>query len=129
MPKEIFDNQIDYKNKVEYVPQPSRIQDIDTDDELLDDIVIVTDSGQNNQALTELEGFNSVSMSRNSLYDAIDEMCEDARISAAVEIYTSVACEPNDNGQIVWAEAEDPRINHYINHLLDAFNVDKFVYQ
>ena len=129
MPKEIFDNQIDVKNKVEYIPQPSRIQDIDTEDGLLDDFMIVTSGGENPQALSELEGFSSISYSRNQLYDAIDSMCEDARISAAVDIYTSVACEPNERGQIVWAESDDPRINTYINHLLDTFNVDKFAYQ
>ena len=101
MPKEIFDNQIDYKNKVQHVPQPSRLHDIDTEDEILDDFAIITDNGENVQALAELEGFNSISYTRNSLYDAIDAMCEDARISAAVDIYTSVACEPNDKGQII----------------------------
>lgn len=101
MPKEIFDNQIDFKNKVEHVPQPSRIQDIDVDDTLLDDIIIVTDGGDNTQALSDLQNFSSISHNRNSLYDAIDSMCEDARISAAVDIYTSVACEPNDEGHIV----------------------------
>ena len=101
MPKELFDNQIDYKNKVEYVPQPSKVQDIDTEEELLDDIIVVTDRGENNQALAELESFNSVSYTRNQLYDAIDAMCEDARISAAVDIYTSVACEPNADGKIM----------------------------
>ena len=46
MPKEIFDNQIDYKNKLEYQPQPPRIQDIDTEDTILDDLIIVTDNGK-----------------------------------------------------------------------------------
>ena len=98
---EIFDNQIDVKNKVEYVPNPTNIKDIDTEDTILDDFMIVTDNGQNAQLLSELSSFNNVSYNRNSLYEAIDSMCEDARISAAVDIYTSVACEPNERGQIV----------------------------
>lgn len=128
MPKEIFDNQIDFKNKVEYVPQPPGIQDIDTDDALLDDFIIVTDNGDNPGALTELENFTNISQTRNQLYDAIDAMCEDARISAAVDIYTSVACEPNDQGKIIWAESPNERVNAMVNYLLESFNVDKFAY-
>ena len=129
MPKEIFDNQIDYKNKLEYQPQPPRIQDIDTEDTILDDLIIVTDNGKVGAATSQLDNFSSISQSRNSLYEAIDTMCEDARISAAVDIYTSVACEPNDQGHIVWATAADERTNHYINYLLEVFNVDKYAYQ
>ena len=129
MPKEIFDNQIEVKNKVNYVPNPSRLQDIDVDDEILDDFVIVTNNGENTASLSQLENFSSISLNRNQLYEAIDAMCEDARISAAVDIYTSVACEPNERGEIIWAESEDPRVNTYINHLLDSFNVNKFAYQ
>ena len=99
--KELFKDQVDYKNKIEYVPQPTKVQDIDTEDEILDDVIVVTDRGENGQALSELENFNGVSQTRNQLYDAIDAMCEDARISAAVDIYTSVACEPNEEGRIV----------------------------
>ena len=126
---EIFDNQIDVKNKVEYVPNPTNIKDIDTEDTILDDFMIVTDNGQNAQLLSELSSFNNVSYNRNSLYEAIDSMCEDARISAAVDIYTSVACEPNERGQIVWAESSDERVSTFVNYLLDSFNVDKYAYQ
>ena len=129
MPEELFDNQIDVKNRVVYTKQPSRIQDIDTEDTILDDFDIITDGGENTQKLSELETFSGISLNRNQLYEAIDDMCEDARISAAVDIYTSVACEPNEQGHIIWAESDDERINHYINYLLDAFNVDKFAYQ
>lgn len=129
MPKEVFDNQIETKNVITHVPQPSRLQDIDTDDTILDDFNIITDNGESSRAVTELNNFSGISMTRNSLYEAIDDMCEDARIAAAVDIYTSVACEPNDRGHIVWAESDDERINAYINYLLDSFNVDKFAYQ
>jgi len=129
MPKEIFDNQIEVKNKTEIVPNQPRMQDIDTEDTMLDDFVIVTNNGENPQALTELDNFSNISYNRNQLYEAIDSMCEDARISAAVDIYTSVACEPNEHGKIVWAESDDERVNTYVNYLLDAFNVDKFAYQ
>lgn len=129
MPKEVFDNQIETKNVITHVPQPSRLQDIDTEDTILDDFNIITDNGESSRAVTELNNFSGISMTRNSLYEAIDDMCEDARIAAAVDIYTSVACEPNDRGHIVWAESDDERINGYINYLLDSFNVDKFAYQ
>ena len=102
---------------------------IDTEDTILDDLIIVTDNGKVGAATSQLDNFSNISQSRNSLYEAIDAMCEDARISAAVDIYTSVACEPNDQGHIVWATAADERINHYINYLLEVFNVDKYAYQ
>lgn len=125
----VFSDQIDVKNKVEYSPIPPGIQDIDIDRTMLDDFDIVTDNGRDINTLTQLSNFNNISYNRNSLYEAIDSMCEDARISAAVEIYTSVACEPNASGHIMWAESADVNINNYINYLLDAFNVDKYAYQ
>jgi len=49
-------------------------------------------------------------------------------ISAAVNIYASDACEPNEDGHIVWAESDDELAAGMVNHLLDVLNVDKNIY-
>ena len=120
--KEVFQN-IDYANKVVAKPIPDRINDIDTNGTLYDNIIEASDNKILD--LNSINSFTQVSQSRDELYNMIDVMCEDPIISTALDIYAADCCEPNDKGQIVWAESSDERILGMVQHLLDQTNVDK----
>ena len=126
MPNDKTFNNIDYKNKTIPVPYPDKINDIDTDNTLYNNIV---EAAENNVLdLTDLDSFTTISQSRNEVYNLIDNMAQDPIISVALDIYTSDSCEPNENGRIVWAEAEDPRVLGEVEHLLDSMSIDKNIY-
>ena len=126
MPNEETFNNIDYKNKAIAVPHPDRINDIDTKGTLYTNIV---DAAENNILdLSDINAFTSISQSRDEVYNLIDMMAQDPIIAVALDIYTSDACEPNEQGQIVWAEADDERILGEVEHLLDSMNVDKNIF-
>ena len=119
-------NNIDYKNKAVAVPLPDRINDIDTKNTLYKNIIDAADN--NTLDLSDINSFTSISQSRDEVYNLIDEMAQDPIISVALDIYTSDACEPNEQGKIVWAEAEDERVLGEIEHLLDYMSVDKNIF-
>jgi len=75
--------------------------------------------------LTSLSSFTTISQSRDQVYNMLDTMSEDPIIAAALNIYASDACEPNENGHVVWAESDDPNAAGMVTHLLDSLNVDK----
>ena len=120
--KEVFQN-IDYVNKVNAQPIPDRINDIDTHGILYDNII----EASNNSILdlNSINSFTQISQSRDELYNMIDIMCEDPIISTALDIYAADCCEPNDKGQIVWAEGSDENVIGMVQHLLEQTNVDK----
>lgn len=122
MPDDVFKN-IDVKNKVVPVPKPDKINDIDTNNILYKNII---DASENSVLdLTSLNSFTSISQSRDQLYNMLDIMCEDPIINAAVNIYTADACEPNEEGNIVWAVSDDQKVLGMVNHLLERINVNK----
>lgn len=79
--------------------------------------------------LSVLNSFTQVSQRRDELYKLLDMMGEDPTIAAILETYAEDATEYNDNGQIVWVEAADSKINQYISFLLDSMQVDKNIYK
>ena len=126
MPSDETFNNIDYKNKAIAVPRPDRINDIDTHNTLYNNII---DAAENHTLdLTDINSFTSISQSRDEVYNLIDNMSQDPIISVALDIYTSDACEPNEQGKIVWAEADDERILGEVEHLLDSMNIDKNIF-
>jgi hypothetical protein len=56
-------------------------------------------------------------------------MCQDAKVAAVLETYAEDATDSNDEGRIVWCEAADPQIQHYVTFLLDSLNIDKHIYK
>lgn len=126
MPSDETFNNIDYKNKAIAVPRPDRINDIDTHNTLYNNII---DAAENHTLdLTDINSFTSISQSRDEVYNLIDNMSQDPIISVALDIYTSDACEPNEQGKIVWAEADDERVLGEVEHLLDSMNIDKNIF-
>jgi len=126
MPNDETFKNIDYKNKAIAVPLPDRINDIDTKNTLYSNII---DAAENHILdLTDINEFTSISQARDEVYNLIDNMAQDPIISVALDIYASDACEPNEHGQIVWAESDDERVLGEVEHLLDSMNVDKNIF-
>lgn len=120
--KSAFSN-IDYNNITVSKPLPDKLNSIDTDGILFDNIIAA--SSEHDLNVPAINSFNSVSRTRDNIYDMIDTMAQDATISAVLDIYAADACEPNDQGQVVWVTAEDERVSKEVEHLLDAMRIDK----
>ena len=114
---------IDYNNITVPKPVPEKINNVDVNQSLFNDIIIAGED--NNLNVPAINTFTSVSRARDSIYDMIDEMAQDATISAVLDIYAADACEPNDRGQVVWVSAEDEKVGKEVEHLLDAMRIDK----
>ena len=56
-------------------------------------------------------------------------MAQDTTLASVLETYAEDATEMNDNGSIVWCEAEDANVSKYITFLLNSLNVDKNVFK
>lgn len=109
------------------IPKPNKEIGIDTQNQFFDNIV---DAGVVSKIdISALQSFTSVSQSRNQIYDLLDTMCEDPTIAAILETYAEDATEYNDQGQIVWAEAEDANILKHINYLIETMRIDKHIYK
>lgn len=115
-----------YSKPTKAVPAPEKNIGVDTDSELLDNIVTAGTSSQLD--ISELESFLNVSRGRNAVYNLLDSMGEDSQISAVLESYAEDATEYNANGQIVWVESDDENVAQFVQYLLDTMNVDKHIY-
>ena len=118
-----------YGNKTKAVPKPKVDINVDTEDTLIRDTLdaIVSDKGSVDYG--ELQSFLTVAQNRDRLYSLIDTMCQDSTIAAALEIYAEYATEPNDKGEIIWAESDDAEVQNYINYILGLLKVNKHAYQ
>jgi len=76
-----------------------------------------------------LESFNSTAQSREYIYNFIDSMALDDRVSAVLDVYASDCVETNDDGKVVWCESSDPDLAKTVNYILDSVNVDKHAYE
>ena len=123
--QDVFKN-IDYVNKTVSMPLPDKINDIDTDNHIYDNIIESQEQGTLDTA--GLNSFTSISRSRDEVYALLDLMAEDPIISTALEIYTADSTEPNEQGKVMWCESNDERISGAVNQILDAMNIDKNAY-
>ena len=126
MAEEIFDKQVDYKNKVVSEPLPNKITNIDTKGNFYDELIDGIESSTVD--LNKINSFANVAKNRNEVYNLLDIMGEDPIISSALDIYASDASEPNNYGQIVWAESDDEKCLGAVNLVLDSINVNKNSY-
>lgn len=123
--KDVF-QEIDYKNKIEPIPYPDRVRDIDVNNNIYDNIIEAQDKGTLD--MSAIQSFTSISRSRDQVYTLLDTMAEDPIISSALEIYSSDITEPNDQGKIIWAESKDEKISNAVTQILDSLNADKNLY-
>lgn len=116
-----------YGNKINTKPVPPNNIGIDLKDTILDTFA---DAGVASQLdISKLESFRQVSQARDQLYDLIDTMSEDPTIAAALETYAEDATETNENGEILWVEADDPKVGKYISYLLSGMEINKHIYK
>ena len=100
--------------------------DIDVKKILIDNII---EAGLSSKLdFAALENFTSISNSRDQIYQLIDTMAQDSTVSAILKTYAENACEPADNGHVIWCEANDPNISKFVNYILNTMNADKNMY-
>ena len=113
--------------KIQAIPAEPQDIGIDVDDELIDAIIdgVISDTVD----LNTLDAFSNLTQSRETIYQVIDTMASDGRVSAILETFTEDCVETNDKGQIVWCESNDEDVGKYVNYLLDVLNIDKNAYE
>ena len=113
--------------RIEPVPTEPQEIGIDIDDGLIDAII----EGVDNDVvdISSLDAFSNVTQSRENVYQLIDAMASDDRVSAVLETFVEDAVETNDKGQIVWCESSDEDVGNYVGYLLDVLNIDKNAYE
>ena len=116
-----------YNKKIEPVTVPEPQIGIDTDNNLLHDLIDAASVDQLD--INKLQSFTSVSKTRNELYDTLDYMAQDTTLASVLETYAEDATEMNDNGDIVWCESDDANVSKHITFLLNSLNVDKNVFK
>lgn len=108
-------------------PVPERNIGIDYTDEFWE---LMGEAVQSSQVdISSINALSNLAQNRESLYQTLDTMAQDPVISAMLEIYTEDATETNENGQIVWVEAEESEVTAYVEFLLDSLRVDKHIYK
>ena len=113
-------------HKINPIPKPETQIGIDTDDAFYDSIVEGGESAAVD--ITKINAFTQITNNRETLYETLDTMAQDSTVSAVLETYAEDATETNENGEIIWAEASDPKILRYISFLLNSLNVEKYIY-
>ena len=113
--------------RIEPIPTEPQEIGIDIDDGLIDAII----EGVDNDVvdISSLDAFSNVTQSRENVYQLIDAMASDDRVSAVLETFVEDAVETNDKGQIVWCESSDEDVGNYVGYLLDVLNIDKNAYE
>ena len=115
-----------YGKKPHVEPPKEKPIGIDTSDRFFEDLVEAAINSRLD--LSALDSFTTTSRSRDQIYTLLDTMCEDSTIAAVLETYAEDATETNENGDILWAESNDPDIASYITFLLDSMRVNKNIY-
>ena len=113
--------------QIKATPKPEPEIGIDTDNTLLSNIV--NGAIQSSIDISALEGFSTVSQSREQMYQLIDTMSQDPILASYLKTIAEDAVETNDSGQIVWCESDDAQCARYVTNLLDSMNVDKNAYK
>lgn len=75
--------------------------------------------------LATLDQFRTLGSDRNSQYRMYDEMATDSIISAALEIYADESTQYNTQGQVIWAESDDPNASKFANKLIEDLQLNK----
>lgn len=112
--------------KIKAVPKKPVEVGIDTTKNLEQNILNAAINGVLD--ISKLEGFSTVSQTRESIYKILDSMGNDSMISSILETYAEDTVESNDKGRIMWCESSDANVSKYVTYLLDSMNVDKHLY-
>ena len=115
-----------YGTKINAVEVPPTEIGIDTENTFYDSIV--SDGDSSVVDINKINAFTQITNSRETLYDVLDTMAQDSTIAAVLETYAEDATETNEQGEVVWCEASDPKILKYVTFLLNSLNIDKHIY-
>ena len=107
-------------NKINPINKPEVNIGVDTNDAFYDSIIEGGESASID--ITKINAFTQITNNRETLYETLDTMAQDSTVSAVLETYAEDATETNEQGDIVWAEASDPKVLKYISFLLDSLN-------
>lgn len=109
--------------KVKAVSKPIKEIGIDTNDTFTTDLI--TSAASSMVDISKLEGFSTVTQTREQIYRMIDTMAEDPILASYLKTISEDAVEINDKGQVVWCESSDENCAKYVTYLLDSLNIDK----
>lgn len=112
--------------KIKPVPVEDPEIGIDLDNTFEEDIFDAVETSKFDS--TAIESFATVAQTREQIYNLIDAMRQDNKVSAILETISEDVCEPNDSGKIVWCESENEKVSRYVNFLLESLNIDKHIY-
>ena len=73
--------------------------------------------------LTQLLNVTTLKGDRNTKYSAFEEMANDGRIGAALEVYSNDSVQYSSDGRVVWAESNNSDVAKYVNKLIDDLNI------
>lgn len=121
-----FVKNVDYSNKTKSEPLPSKMNDIDVDGDFY--TALIDNTNNNTLDTAQINAFSNVAMTRDRVYDLLDLMGADPIISTALDIYASDACEPNEEGKIIWATSKDDKVAACVNSIIDGLELDKNTY-
>lgn len=113
--------------KIKAKPKPAPEMGVDTEENFL--TTIIKSAVNSNVDISKLEGFSTVTQTREQIYRLIDTMAEDPILASYLKTISSDAVETNDSGKIVWCESDDSKCAKYVSYLLEAINVDKNAYK
>ena len=116
-----------YGKKIKPEPIPESPVGIDVTDEFWE--TLANSTINHIVDMNSINSFSQISQNRETLYQTLDTMAEDPTIAAMLETYTEDATEPNDKGQVVWAESSDSYVGQYVDFLLKSLNIDKNIYK
>ena len=104
-------------------PQKSGEIGIEVDNDIA--ATMLEDSDVEQQILSTINKFRELSSNRNEQYDAFDEMEKDSIISAAIRMYADDATQYNLDGNVIWAESDEPNISDFANRLIDVLKLNE----
>lgn len=113
--------------KVKAVPKPKTEIGIDTTDSL--PINLINSAISSSVDISKIDGFSTVTQSREQIYKLIDTMAEDPILASYLKTISEDSVETNDSGKVIWCESSDEKCAKYITYLLDSINVDKHAYR
>lgn len=115
--------------KIKSVPNPEIQIGIDTESTLQKNMLNALDNVETtNLDISSLESLNMVAQNRDQLYSLIETMMQDDSVSSIIETYTEDVVNTNDKGQSVWCESNDEKCGNYVTYILNATEVNKYIY-
>ena len=79
--------------------------------------------------ISSIDALSNSAQNREQSYQLIDSMAQDTIIAAVLETYAEDIVQTNDQGEVMWLEANDTKVLNYTSWLLESLNVDKHLYQ